>query len=240
MARRSAYHPVGFHNSATGADLGFYAARSYSLMRPPRTDRRWIRSRKRSATGWAGRGRAELHLEQCGALPASGHSPPAAARSRPGGRRVDALIRCGSARAFRHLHGRRDGGRMASVRIIRSTSQCAVLSPAATQQAGHRRCDQAYRSGLVGQQGSRTVSAAVAGFRSHLKCCVVPGIYTFADDGYSLSPPWPRHPRPWWSRPVHTDVCSMFARMSRYGLTAGVIIRYDVSHVRGISSLVRA
>src|SRR5450755_928528 len=36
--------PVGFQNSATGADLGFYAARSYSLMRPPRTGRRWIRS----------------------------------------------------------------------------------------------------------------------------------------------------------------------------------------------------
>jgi hypothetical protein len=48
-------HPVGFHNSATGADLGFYAARSYSLMRPPRTGRRWIRSRERSATGWSGR-----------------------------------------------------------------------------------------------------------------------------------------------------------------------------------------
>ena len=28
---------MGFQNSATGPDLGFYAARSYSLMRPPRT-----------------------------------------------------------------------------------------------------------------------------------------------------------------------------------------------------------
>jgi len=28
---------VGFQNWATGLDLGFYAARSYSLMRPPRT-----------------------------------------------------------------------------------------------------------------------------------------------------------------------------------------------------------
>ena len=35
---------VGFQNSATGPDLGFYAARSYSLMRPPRTGRRLIRS----------------------------------------------------------------------------------------------------------------------------------------------------------------------------------------------------
>jgi len=31
--------PVGFQNSATGVDLGFYAARSYSLMRPPSTGR---------------------------------------------------------------------------------------------------------------------------------------------------------------------------------------------------------
>ena len=28
--------PVGLHNSATGLDLGFYAARWYSLRRPPR------------------------------------------------------------------------------------------------------------------------------------------------------------------------------------------------------------
>ncbi len=44
-------HPVGFQNSATSPDLGFYAARSYSLMRAPRTGRRLIRSRERSATG---------------------------------------------------------------------------------------------------------------------------------------------------------------------------------------------
>jgi len=48
--------PVGFQNSATGPDLGFYAACSYSLMRPPRTGRRLIRFRERSATGWSGRG----------------------------------------------------------------------------------------------------------------------------------------------------------------------------------------
>jgi len=47
---------VGFQNSATGPDLGFYAARSYSLMRPPRTGRRLIRSLDRSAAGWSGRG----------------------------------------------------------------------------------------------------------------------------------------------------------------------------------------
>ena len=33
------------------------------------------------------------------------------------------------------------------------------------------------------QQGSRIVSAAFAGLRLRLTGCVVPGIYTFADDG---------------------------------------------------------
>ena len=42
---------VGFQNSAIGSDLDFYAARSYSLTRPLRTGRRWIRFRERSATG---------------------------------------------------------------------------------------------------------------------------------------------------------------------------------------------
>jgi hypothetical protein len=48
--RRSAHDPVGFQNSATGLDLGFYVARSYSLRRPPRTGLRLIRCRERSAT----------------------------------------------------------------------------------------------------------------------------------------------------------------------------------------------
>ncbi len=43
-------------NSATRLDLGFYAARSYSLRRPPRTGRRLICFWERSATGWSGRG----------------------------------------------------------------------------------------------------------------------------------------------------------------------------------------
>jgi hypothetical protein len=43
--------PGGFQNLATGPDLGFYAARSYSLMRPSRTGRRWIRFLERSAAG---------------------------------------------------------------------------------------------------------------------------------------------------------------------------------------------
>ena len=47
---------VGFQNSATDVDLVFYAARSYSLMRPPRTGRRLICSWERSAAGWSGRG----------------------------------------------------------------------------------------------------------------------------------------------------------------------------------------
>ncbi|MET8626349.1 hypothetical protein ABZW30_21780 [Kitasatospora sp. NPDC004669] len=36
--------PVGFQNSAAGADQPFYAVISYSLMRPPSTGRRLIRS----------------------------------------------------------------------------------------------------------------------------------------------------------------------------------------------------
>jgi Transposase domain (DUF772) len=47
---------AGFQNSATGLDLGFNAARSYSLTRPPRTSWRLIRFWERSATGWSGRG----------------------------------------------------------------------------------------------------------------------------------------------------------------------------------------
>jgi hypothetical protein len=54
--RSPAGDPVGFQNSATGPDLGLYAARSYSLIRPPRTGRRFILSVATSATGWSGRG----------------------------------------------------------------------------------------------------------------------------------------------------------------------------------------
>jgi tetratricopeptide (TPR) repeat protein len=63
-----AAEPVGFQNSAAGPELGFYAARSYSLMRPPRTGRRWIRSWARSATGWSGRGGRSWRL-RCGRRP---------------------------------------------------------------------------------------------------------------------------------------------------------------------------
>jgi hypothetical protein len=54
--------PVGFQNSAADPELGFYAARSYSLMRPPRTGRRLIRSWERSVTGWSGRGGRSCRL----------------------------------------------------------------------------------------------------------------------------------------------------------------------------------
>jgi len=50
-AGRIRYEPVGFQNSAIGPELGFYAARSYSLMRPPRAGWRWIRFRERSGAG---------------------------------------------------------------------------------------------------------------------------------------------------------------------------------------------
>jgi hypothetical protein len=43
--------PVGFQYSATGFDLAFYAARSYSRMGPPSTSRRLIRCWERSAAG---------------------------------------------------------------------------------------------------------------------------------------------------------------------------------------------
>ncbi len=49
--RDGRYDLVGFQNSAAGPDRRFYAARSYPLIRPPRTGRRLIRSLARSATG---------------------------------------------------------------------------------------------------------------------------------------------------------------------------------------------
>ncbi|MGW5642813.1 transposase family protein [Saccharopolyspora sp. NPDC003752] len=48
--------PVGFQNWASGADLRFHAAGSYSLIKPPRTDVRLIRSWLRLGTGWSARG----------------------------------------------------------------------------------------------------------------------------------------------------------------------------------------
>jgi hypothetical protein len=65
---RLSWQPVGFQNSATSPELGFYAARSYSLMRPPRTGRRLIRFLERSATGWSGRG-CRSWRQRCGRRP---------------------------------------------------------------------------------------------------------------------------------------------------------------------------
>ena len=49
--------PVGCQNSATGLDLGFYAAPLVLVDEAAEvTGRRWIRRRSRSATGWSGQG----------------------------------------------------------------------------------------------------------------------------------------------------------------------------------------
>src|SRR6266536_3518688 len=47
---------VGFQNPADWSDLGLYAVRSYSLMRPPRMGRRLIRSWVRLTAGRSERG----------------------------------------------------------------------------------------------------------------------------------------------------------------------------------------
>lgn len=47
---------MGFQKSVTSAEQRLYAARSYSLIKPPRTGRRVICLWWRSATGWVGRG----------------------------------------------------------------------------------------------------------------------------------------------------------------------------------------
>jgi hypothetical protein len=50
-SRVASYGVRGSRTRPTTPDLGSYAARSYSLMRPPRAARRWIRSLERSAIG---------------------------------------------------------------------------------------------------------------------------------------------------------------------------------------------
>jgi putative intracellular protease/amidase len=54
--------PCGVPELGHRPDLGFYAVRSYSLIRTPRTGRRLIRSLARSATGWSGRGGRSCRL----------------------------------------------------------------------------------------------------------------------------------------------------------------------------------
>ena len=51
MATGGLMTPAGFQNSSTGAALRLYAARSYSLISPPSTDRRLISWRSRSRVG---------------------------------------------------------------------------------------------------------------------------------------------------------------------------------------------
>jgi hypothetical protein len=60
--------PAGFQNSATGADLRLQATCSYSLISPPRTDRRLIRWQSRPRTGWSGRGERSCSA-RCGSRP---------------------------------------------------------------------------------------------------------------------------------------------------------------------------
>jgi hypothetical protein len=44
QANQSVFIPAGFQNRASGDDLRVHAARSYSLISPPRTGRRLTRS----------------------------------------------------------------------------------------------------------------------------------------------------------------------------------------------------
>jgi len=60
------------------------------------------------------------------------------------------------------------------------------------------------------------VSTSLTGSGAQVSRCAVPDAYTFADDARGLSRPRLRRLRPRWSRPVHIDVCSMFARTPRY------------------------
>ncbi len=59
---------VGFQKSATDAEQQLHAARSYSLIRPPRTGRRVICSWLRSAMGWVGCG-GRRSRARCGRRP---------------------------------------------------------------------------------------------------------------------------------------------------------------------------
>ena len=66
----------------------------------------------------------------------------------------------------------------------------------------------------VCQQESRSVSTAHAGPGPQ----TAPDAYTFADDAPRPAPTASSTSPTQWSRPIRIDVCSMFARMPRYGL----------------------
>jgi hypothetical protein len=52
------------------------------------------------------------------------------------------------------------------------------------------------------------------------------GSYTFADDGHRPLLAMAQTPSAYWSRPIHADVCSMFARMPWYALVRPGTIRH--------------
>jgi hypothetical protein len=81
VARDAAKDRVGRQKSATCGDLLFYAARWYSWMRPPRTGRRSMCGRDRSATGRSGRGGRSCRL-RCGRRRLSWISSSASTRRR--------------------------------------------------------------------------------------------------------------------------------------------------------------
>jgi hypothetical protein len=94
---RGGFRPVGFQNSATGLDLGFYAARWYSWRRPPRTGWRLTRGREASPMGWPGRAGGVRGGDGAAVGGSAGHTRPrpaagvvrrrsASGRSPPSGR----------------------------------------------------------------------------------------------------------------------------------------------------------
>ena len=66
------------------------------------------------------------------------------------------------------------------------------------------------------QQESRSVSAALAGPRSHVPRCAAPDAYTFTDHARVHFRLRLRRPRHSGLDQYRIDVCSMFARMPRY------------------------
>ena len=133
--------PVGFQNSATAIDLGFYAARSYSLMKPPRTGRRLIRSWKRSATGsragagarWTPRSRRASPAHAAVVELAAAWRDPAAweGMTEAGGLRMPADVMGAVALDQLVLHGWTSPARPANrLPAIRPARQPSLLSPA--------------------------------------------------------------------------------------------------------------
>ena len=128
--------PVRFQNSATVLTLAFYAARSYSLMRPPRTGRRLIRSWREVGYSVVGPGRMELATAMVGSSVVVGlvlsqgrpqsHWPTTSLRSATSVRAVSTNL---SAQAF--ARGLRGGIFTASIpSSTRTVSNDSVNCPA--------------------------------------------------------------------------------------------------------------